>query len=216
MIDDNVFPMHAGKRAWDRFEDKLPEPIPEKKDLPLLLKETMVQGFPDLTGVRVSLEIDYFKGKRPVKIVGAYPDYTMKVKKEVEKYFVEDIETKESENYPPEVVVGGFAHELSHVVRIKRLNPFLNLFDEILYNTSRRYKASIEREADYEAIKRGFGKELIYAIHQINASGKLYTKEDGLTEEEIGRLIMFNRNNPVTAADPRRVEKTLSDLLRNR
>src|SRR5690348_11868219 len=62
---------------------------------------------------------------------------------------------------PRRVLEGGFAHELAHIVRDTAYSPVqLELAFE-RYRTSLAWRIREERHADLEAIRRGFGPQLL-------------------------------------------------------
>jgi hypothetical protein len=87
------------------------------------------------------------------------------------------------------VIIGGLAHELAHISKDFNKNWLANEIDSWLYSLSARYETWDERRADALAIKKGFGKELLAFLDYANERGEVYNKKDGLTAEEIRRIL---------------------------
>ncbi len=81
---------------------------------------------------------------------------------------------KKTERYSKEALIGMFAHELSHLVIIKKMNLFEKMFYFWGWPFSKKKRADFERSTDIEVVKRGYGKERI-KLNEIIFKGK--TKE---------------------------------------
>lgn len=60
-------------------------------------------------------------------------------------------------------LIGGLAHEFSHIIKFieRGCNSFAHFVNQKLYRNIKRYKRHEERQTDADAIKRGFGDNLI-------------------------------------------------------
>src|SRR5262249_7155356 len=65
------------------------------------------------------------------------------------------------EALPADVLRGVLAHEMAHKVQLSRLGWGAKLRFVLGYLASQKRRREIERDADEEAIRRGFGLELI-------------------------------------------------------
>jgi hypothetical protein len=79
------------------------------------------------------------------------------------------------------VLAGGFAHELSHVLRDSRLRRAKRVEAFGRYSSSDVYRRLDERQTDLEVIRRGYGRQLLAFILYVRAFGYEWLREDGLT-----------------------------------
>ena len=89
---------------------------------------------------------------------------------------------------PRRVLEGGFAHELAHIVRDLRLRPFQRALAYRRYRLHRGYRIRDERDTDLEAIRRGYGRQLLALMLWGRTRGYTSTREHGLLLAEIYRL----------------------------
>ncbi len=133
-----------------------------------LLNLVIKKGFPELKWYFINLHLskssDFFMATRGIFIL-----HQIIIDKELKKC-------------SDEIIIGCFAHELSHILKD-------SLFDTIKMAHNEKYLIERERENDLEVIRRGFGSELLKFIQYHNSKYKNYKKEDGLTEKEIKKLI---------------------------
>lgn len=113
-----------------------------------VLEKVRMRGFRDLDDTRIRIvhdpkEEDYF-----ALLMEDKNRYSLSVGKDVKIM-------------PLEAVIGGIAHELSHVVIERGFSEVDTLAYHFLYHNLESYRISIEAEADKLTIKRGFGKELL-------------------------------------------------------
>lgn len=80
---------------------------------------------------------------------------------------------------------GCLGHELAHMLQMKE-KGFINRF---LFRYRERNITEEERDADLRTIKRGLGSELLKFHTEHNKRYKSYKKSEGLTREEIKRLL---------------------------
>lgn len=93
-------------------------------------------------------------------------------------------------NVSKRVIVGGLAHELAHLQIDESLRGLAKNLDAKRYNTSKVYKRAIERNADVEAISRGYGRELYsFGRFEEKYRKKKRGKSYGLTIKEIRKLV---------------------------
>jgi len=84
-------------------------------------------------------------------------------------------------------VSGGLAHELVHITNCYKNIAFDNIAD-LIYKISRRSYIWNERRTDMEAVKRGFGKELV-AFSEWAYTGKPENPERGLSMGELRSIV---------------------------
>ena len=92
-------------------------------------------------------------------------------------------------NASPQVIIGGFAHEFSHILLEKTAHERVISRDILAYRLSKRYKTLDERNTDLEVILRGFGKDLLVFLEFSEKEGYPHYKEDGLSIREVKILI---------------------------
>lgn len=90
-------------------------------------------------------------------------------------------------------LIGGIAHELSHMVDALKLGKKLARKDKIAYKISKRYRTLDERNTDLQVIIRGYGAELLEFMHYSQKNGFQYYEEDGLSIREIQAIL----NQPI-------------------
>lgn len=136
-----------------------------------LLNEVIVSGFPEL--LRLEIQVSFKTGL----------DTVMKIVSLAEEGWLIQIDDslRKAERA---VLVGGIAHELSHIVRDGRAS-WLHIF---FYKCSARYREAIERDVDVDTILRGFGNELL-SFTQYSENKWLHFKEDGLSPREVEFLV---------------------------
>ncbi len=81
---------------------------------------------------------------------------------------------------PVDVINGGIAHELCHIMADKKRG-----LSEWLLRKSVRYRMLDERDTDLRTIIRGYGRELLAFLRYAETKGYPYYKEDGLSIREI-------------------------------
>lgn len=139
----------------------------KKEQLKSLVGLVIKQGFPELLGEDIRVE---FKSELDNLIeIGGLED---------EGWFIEiDSSLK---NLDESILIGGIAHELSHIIRDKRET----WFEKLLYATSARYREATERDVDVVVIIRGYGRELLEFTKHSCQDWDHY-KEDGLSVREL-------------------------------
>ena len=80
------------------------------------------------------------------------------------------------------LVVGGIAHELCHIVNEMHLSSYVNRKDRLLYKKNSHYFQLDEKNTDLQAILRGYGKEIL-------TLSKLKKRVGGLTPEDVKKLL---------------------------
>ena len=94
---------------------------------------------------------------------------------------------------PKDIVLGGFAHELAHILTDKRQSQVLKLIDSLAYKISKRYKTLDERNTDLQVIIRGYGPQLLAFLEYSEEKGFPHYKEDGLSIREV-KAILYARH----------------------
>jgi hypothetical protein len=89
---------------------------------------------------------------------------------------------------PRRVLEGGFAHELAHVIRDRRLGPFQRGLAYKRYCSLRPYRIRDERGTDLEVIRRGYGMQLLALMLWARTRGYTSGPEHGLLLADIVRL----------------------------
>ena len=90
---------------------------------------------------------------------------------------------------PVDVLEGGLAHELSHIIIEKRTNENPKWRDFLAYRISKKYKALDERNTDVEVILRGYGPKLLSFLEYAEKLGFPHYKEDGLSIRELQKIL---------------------------
>jgi len=96
---------------------------------------------------------------------------------------------------PREVVEGGLAHELTHLVVDKKSNRNTLILERIAYRLARGYKTLVERDTDVQTILRGYGRQLVAFLEYCEQQGFEHYKEDGLSIREIKALLSVGSAN---------------------
>lgn len=105
-----------------------------------------------------------------------------------EGFFIDvDKKLKEADDI---IIIGGIAHELSHIAIELSIGKKMSFKDLIAYKISKRYKTLDERNTDLDVILRGLGKELYQFMKFSSKIGYDYYKEDGLSLREIELLLI--------------------------
>ena len=100
------------------------------------------------------------------------------------------IEVDESlKEAPRDVMEGGLAHDLSHILTDKNLSMGLRLRDRLAYRVSKRYKTLDERNTDLQVIIRGYGRQLLAFLIYSEEQGFPYYKGDGLSIREVSAIL---------------------------
>lgn len=89
----------------------------------------------------------------------------------------------------PEVIVGGIAHELAHIVRELHFSQNTKFWDKLLYRYFRNYRTLDERNTDLEAVLRGFAPELLAFMEESEKHDLDFYEEDGLSIRELKTLL---------------------------
>jgi hypothetical protein len=90
---------------------------------------------------------------------------------------------------PRQVLIGGFAHEFSHILVEKRSSRRVVSRDILAYRMSKRYKTLDERNTDLEVLLRGYGEDLLAFLEYSEKEGYPHYKEDGLSIRELKILL---------------------------
>lgn len=136
-----------------------------------LVDKLLVEGFPELRQHDITAE--FKKGLSDIMSVGALED---------EGWYIEvDKELKKASD---EVLIGGLAHELVHMV--KDFNR--SFLEHLLYRFSNRFKEAIERDTDIETILRGYGDQLLAFTQHVGEDWSRY-RTDGLAGREIEKIL---------------------------
>ena len=90
---------------------------------------------------------------------------------------------------PDNVIRGGLAHELAHIVDMRGWTLGRKLAHSWLYKCSRTYRIAVERNTDLTAVLRGHGKDLLAFMDYAAAQGYDQYYEDGLSPRELRALV---------------------------
>lgn len=90
---------------------------------------------------------------------------------------------------PRRVVEGGFAHELAHIARDLRMGPWQRTLAYERYRRSCAYRIRDEAQTDREAIRRGYGRQLLALMLWGRARGYTSGREHGLLLHQVIRLV---------------------------
>jgi hypothetical protein len=134
------------------------------------------RGFPELLAEDIQVEYKHLKDA-----MLEYGHLTQ------EGFYIEVDESLQKA--PEQVLAGGIAHELSHILTDKNLKGRSVSMDGFAYRLSKRYKTLDERNTDLEVILRGFGKDLLAFLEYSEKEGYPYYKEDGLSIREVKILL---------------------------
>jgi hypothetical protein len=91
---------------------------------------------------------------------------------------------------PRRVLEGGFAHELAHIVRDLHWRPFQRGLAYDRYRTHRAYRIRDEQATDLEAIRRGYGRQLLALMLWARARGYTSGREHGMLLADVYRSVM--------------------------
>jgi len=145
-------------------------------DLVRIRDKVIQRGFPELLAEDIQVEYKHLK------------DALLEYGSLTEEGFY--IEVDESlQNASEQVLAGGLAHELSHILVEKNLEGRAISVDGLAYRLSKRYKTLDERNTDLEVILRGFGKDLLAFLEYAEKEGCPHYKEDGLSIREVKILV---------------------------
>ncbi len=145
-------------------------------DLVLLRDQVIQRGFPELLAEDIQVEYRHLED--------ALLEYgTLSP----EGFYIEVDESLM--NASVQVIIGGLAHEFSHILVEKTSQERMIFRDILAYRLSKRYKTLDERNTDLEVILRGFGKDLLVFLEFSEKEGYPHYKEDGLSLRELKILI---------------------------
>jgi hypothetical protein len=145
-------------------------------DLAYLRDQVVQRGFPELFAEDIQVEYKHLED--------ALLEYgTLNP----EGFYIEVDESLM--NASPQVIIGGLAHEFSHILVEKTSHERMMSRDMLAYRISKRYKTLDERNTDLEVILRGFGKDLLVFLEFSEKEGYPHYKEDGLSIRELKILI---------------------------
>ncbi len=141
--------------------------------------EVIKNGFPELMKTDITALF--------VKI----DDYIMQVDELEEKGWVIEVDDmliiKQADDELLDVLRGGIAHELAHIVR-KPVGLFNKWIDIILYKISWKFRELDERNTDLTVVLRGYGPELLKFLEYCEKDYSRY-EEDGLSQIELKTLL---------------------------
>lgn len=146
-----------------------------KPDLQIILEATL-KGFPELRSKDITIQW--------VKL----DDALLEVQPMDPDGWIIEVD-KSMAKASQKSIIGGIAHELSHIVSELNWKKSTKLFDKILYSLSNRYKTLDERNTDLETILRGFGAELLEFLETTKAWDLDHYEEDGLHLREVQKLL---------------------------
>lgn len=139
--------------------------------------EVIKSAFPEL--MKVDIVIEFADVEDSFMEVGELED---------EGHFIEvDESLIEIQGDSEEVLKGGIAHELAHIIKKPRglLNKWI---EKILYKVSWKFKELDERNTDLTVVLRGYGKELLKFVRYCEKNSSRYM-EDGLSQIELEILL---------------------------
>ena len=90
---------------------------------------------------------------------------------------------------PRRVLEGGLAHELAHIVRDRRFGPFQRSLAYARYGLLPSFRVRDEQDTDREAIRRGYGRQLLALMLWARARGYTSGREHGLLLDQVTRLV---------------------------
>jgi len=90
---------------------------------------------------------------------------------------------------PTDVIEGGFAHELSHILTDIGQEYSFRLRDRLARRISKRYRTLDERNTDLQAIVRGFGPQLLAFLEYSQEKGFDHYKDEGLSIREVKAIL---------------------------
>ena len=143
--------------------------------------EVIKNGFPELMKVDITA------------LFSKIDDYVMQVDEREDNGWIIEIDDmlirEQADEKLINVLKGGIAHELAHIVR-KQRGLFNIWMDKFLYKISKRYVELDERNTDLIVFLRGYGEELLKFLEY---SEKKYSRyeEDGLSQIELKTLLGY-------------------------
>jgi len=140
--------------------------------------EVIKNAFPEL--MKVDIKIDFELIKDACMEIGELEDEGHYIEVDTSLMIIHD----DDEN---EILKGGIAHELSHIIR-KPKGVFNIWIEKLLYKMSSRYRELDERNTDLITILRGYGNELLKFLKYCEQDYSRY-EEDGLSQIEIKALL---------------------------
>lgn len=145
-------------------------------DLRRIVDKVIIKSFPEL--MDDDIQIEYKDLEDALLEYGELSE---------EGFYIEvDVSLKDA---PENVIEGGIAHELSHILTDKKEDKSLTLQDKFAYKLSKRYRALDERNTDLIVILRGFGNQLLNFLKYAEEKGFPHYNEDGLSIREIEALL---------------------------
>ena len=140
----------------------------------VILRIVIRRGFPELAGLRFQIRF------------GDYDEWMWC--DQVGNLWVIGID-KSLGAAPRRVLEGGFAHELAHIVRDLRWRPFQRSLAYEHYRTHRTYRIRDEQRTDLEAMRRGYGRQLLAFMLWGRARGYTSGRECGLLLADVFRFV---------------------------
>jgi hypothetical protein len=150
--------------------------LSEVENLAKIRDRVIKKGFPEL--MNDDIQIEY----------SALDDALFEYGELSEEGFYIEVDTS-LKDAPEEVIEGGLAHELSHILTDKKEDKNLTLRDKLAYKFSLRYRGLDERNTDLLVIIRSFGNQLLAFLKYAEEKGFPHYKEDGLSIREIEMLL---------------------------
>ena len=145
--------------------------------------DTMIKNrFPELSDIEIQLNLEE-----------SDDEFTAYGKLDGGGYYINVDKTLQQAPVP--VIQGALAHELVHISLDKGMNFIVRFFDGLLYQLCSWYETYDERKTDLLVIKRGYGEQLLAFSKFANEEYEEYTAEDGLTAEEIEKILRDNANH---------------------
>jgi len=154
-------------------------------DLEEIVGGIVSNGFPELSGLAITIEYR--------KLKGAYGDWK---KVSVSEYHIRV--DKSLKKAPEKVVYGLVAHEIAHVYRknssrygslITLINAFKKSKKKGLKKVFKKCATEYERDVDRLVVERGYGPYLLAFVEYPNKRRKKYKKKDGLTARELRKML---------------------------
>jgi beta-lactamase regulating signal transducer with metallopeptidase domain len=145
------------------------------QDVEELIGELVRQSFPKIQGIRFAISLEASE----TGIAEMHLDRANKVASV-------SIDPMDLSQMNRDELVGCLAHELCHVERDWRRGWWTSVFDWLYW----RFPAVLsweERSVDREAVRRGYGPELLAILAYHDRNYVKYDRADGLTAEEIER-----------------------------
>ncbi|NQU98711.1 hypothetical protein HQ533_04545 [Candidatus Woesearchaeota archaeon] len=145
-------------------------------DLKKIRDNIIENGFPEL--MSIDIWIDWKKLKDALIEYGGLTE---------EGFYIEV--DKSLRDAPTEVIEGGLAHDLTHILTDVQQGRNLTLKDRLAYKISKKYKTLDERNTDVTAILRGYGSQLLAFLQYAEEKDFPHYQEDGLSIREISALV---------------------------